>query len=143
MLQLFQWANDPEVRKHSFNPAPIPLEMHQRWFSSKLNNPDCLIYLATVNTAPAGMIRYDIKEDQAIISYLLDKNFRGKGLGSLILTAGTVQLLKHRPDICRVIGHVQVTNIASSISFRKAGFTETKDIPLAEPNSIVFAKTLI
>jgi UDP-2,4-diacetamido-2,4,6-trideoxy-beta-L-altropyranose hydrolase len=142
MQLLFDWANDPEVRKHSFNPAPIPLEMHQHWFSSKLQDPDCLIFISLVAGKPAGMIRYDIKEKQATISYLLNKEFRGKGLGSWVLAAGTAALQQNWPDVELLIGHVQPSNLASVISFRKAGFTQTVDIPPAEPNSIVFAKSL-
>ena len=33
---LFKWANDPEVRKWSFNKAPITLDEHQIWFEKKL-----------------------------------------------------------------------------------------------------------
>ncbi|WP_223816059.1 UDP-2,4-diacetamido-2,4,6-trideoxy-beta-L-altropyranose hydrolase [Adhaeribacter rhizoryzae] len=142
MQQLFEWANDPAVRQHSFNPAPIPLEIHQRWFHHKLTDPDCLILIATFENVPAGMIRFDIKENQATISYLLDKNFRGKGFGAWVLTAGVVQLQQLQPDIARVIGHVQQSNIASVVSFQKAGFTKTNIIPPVEPHSLVFAKEL-
>lgn len=142
MQQLFNWANDPTVRQHSFNPAPIPLEIHQRWFSAKLNSPDCLILIALVDEVPAGMIRFDMKENQATISYLLDKNFRGKGLGTWLLTAGAVKLKQQRPEVTRLIGHVQPSNVASVVSFRKAGFTEAAAIPSAETISLVFAKEL-
>ncbi|GEO04643.1 hypothetical protein AAE02nite_23070 [Adhaeribacter aerolatus] len=142
MQQLFRWANDPTVRQHSFNPAPIPLEIHERWFNGKLNSPDCLLLIALVDEVPAGMIRFDIKASEATISYLLDKNFRGKGLGSWLLTAGGVKLQALRPEIRYIIGHVQVSNLASVVSFRKAGFTETETIPAAEPNSLIFGKEL-
>ncbi|MGV3585807.1 MAG: UDP-2,4-diacetamido-2,4,6-trideoxy-beta-L-altropyranose hydrolase [Adhaeribacter sp.] len=142
MQQLFEWVNDPAVRQHSFNPAPIPLEIHQRWFNHKLTDKDCLILIATFKNVPAGMIRFDLKENQATISYLLDKNFRGKGLGAWVLTAGTILLQQLQPDVAQVIGHVQQSNIASVVSFQKAGFTETNIIPPVEPNSLVFAKEL-
>jgi UDP-2,4-diacetamido-2,4,6-trideoxy-beta-L-altropyranose hydrolase len=139
---LFAWANDPIVRQHSFNPAPIPWEMHQRWFTNKLNSSDCLIYIILVAEVPAGMIRFDLKNNQATISYLLQKNFRGQGLGSWVLTAAAINLQQQRPEVVKIIGHVQETNIASVTSFRKAGFTPTTQILAAEPNSLVFEKEL-
>ncbi|MDB5261403.1 MAG: glycosyltransferase [Adhaeribacter sp.] len=142
MTLLFKWANDPEVRRHSFNPSPIPQAMHQSWFRAKLNDPDCLIFIAFAGDVPAGMIRYDIIEKQATISYLLNKDFRGKGLGSWILAAGTEALRQQRPDVRQLIGQVQTSNIASIVSFRKTGFAELTDGSAVNPKSLVFAKSL-
>ena len=39
---LFKWANDPVVRKWSFNKQPITLEEHKCWFSEKYNDPNTI-----------------------------------------------------------------------------------------------------
>ncbi|MBD1397641.1 UDP-2,4-diacetamido-2,4,6-trideoxy-beta-L-altropyranose hydrolase [Pontibacter sp. JH31] len=123
---LFGWANDPAVRQHSFNPAPIPLEDHTRWFHRKLDNPDTILYIAEAGKVPAAHIRFDIQGNTATISYLIGADYRGKGLGHAILLKGVQQLLKQRPDVQLVDGLVQPEHKASVRSFEKAGFAYGK-----------------
>ncbi|MBI4644486.1 MAG: UDP-2,4-diacetamido-2,4,6-trideoxy-beta-L-altropyranose hydrolase, partial [Deltaproteobacteria bacterium] len=42
---LWEWANDPEVRKNSFSSDPIPWEQHVSWFESKLRDPGYLFFI--------------------------------------------------------------------------------------------------
>jgi UDP-2,4-diacetamido-2,4,6-trideoxy-beta-L-altropyranose hydrolase len=119
---LFDWANDPEVRRHSFNPDPIPLQDHTRWFHTKLDNPDAILYLAEADGKPAAHIRFDIHGSTATISYLIAADYRGKGLGHAVLLKGIQQLLQARPDVLSVEGLVQQDHKASVRSFEKAGF---------------------
>ncbi|WP_242918149.1 UDP-2,4-diacetamido-2,4,6-trideoxy-beta-L-altropyranose hydrolase [Pontibacter liquoris] len=123
MHLLYEWNNDPEVRRRSFNPAPIPLENHRQWFHVKLADPNCIIYLAVVNGDPVAQIRFDIKGDTATISYLISKAYRGQGLGHTVLLKGVEQLRKERADIQEIEGLVQLDNTASVRAFEKAGFT--------------------
>ena len=58
---LWEWVNDPEVRKASFSSETIPWETHKTWFTKKLANPDCYIYIAIdENEKPVGQIRFDL-----------------------------------------------------------------------------------
>ncbi|MHC2990957.1 glycosyltransferase [Pontibacter sp. HJ8] len=122
LLLLFEWANDPEVRSRSFNPEPIPLENHTRWFQARLENPDTKIYLAEANGIPAAQIRFDVNGATATISYLISAGYRGNGLGHTILLKGVQKLRKQRPDVHLVEGLVQQGHSASIRSFEKAGF---------------------
>ncbi|WP_018477408.1 UDP-2,4-diacetamido-2,4,6-trideoxy-beta-L-altropyranose hydrolase [Pontibacter roseus] len=126
LMLLFEWANDPEVRSRSFNPQPIPLEDHTRWFRSKLENPDTKLYIAEVNGEPAAHIRFEVEDNTATISYLIRDGFRGKGLGHAVLQKGIQRLLQQRPDVRLVEGLVQQENVASIRSFEKAGFSYAK-----------------
>lgn len=126
---LFDWANDPVVRSHSFNTASIPLEIHTSWFNSKLDNPDSILYIAEVQGKPAAHIRFEITGQTATISYLIAKSFRGKGLGHAVLLKGVKKLLKDRTDINSVEGLVQQENTASLRAFHKAGFAITDSDP--------------
>jgi len=141
-LLLFDWANDPEVRRNSFNSDPISLEIHQIWFRNKLQDPDCVIYIAEVNKIAAGMIRYDIVEQTATISYLLTQDFRGKGLGTLLLQQGLEALLVHKPTIEKAIGYIQEINLASISAFKKNHFEPNYTLPLIKPGSVIFEKDL-
>ncbi|PKV62708.1 UDP-2,4-diacetamido-2,4,6-trideoxy-beta-L-altropyranose hydrolase [Pontibacter ramchanderi] len=134
---LFDWANDPEVRRHSFNPEPIPLEDHTRWFQAKLDNPDAMLYLAEADGNPAAHIRFDLKDGKATISYLIGADFRGKGLGHTVLLKGIQHLLLDRPDVTMVDGLVQQDHKASVRSFEKAGFAYGDTDP-AHPKAFRF-----
>ncbi|MDO6391113.1 UDP-2,4-diacetamido-2,4,6-trideoxy-beta-L-altropyranose hydrolase [Pontibacter sp. BT731] len=134
---LFDWANDPEVRRHSFNPEPILLENHTRWFQSKLDNPDAMLYLAEADGEPAAHIRFDIHGSTATISYLIGADYRGKGLGHTVLLKGIQQLLHDRPDVQLVEGLVEQQNKASVRSFEKAGFAYGEADP-AHPKAFRF-----
>jgi len=121
-MLLFYWVNEPEVRRYSFSQAPVPLEIHQNWFEKKLLDENSFIFIAEINSQPAGMIRFDIQESEALISYLLAKAFRGKGLGTAILTKGIQAFRAFNPKADKVIGLVQSHNIASIKAFEKSGF---------------------
>lgn len=142
MMRLFEWANDPVVRENSFNQSPIPLEVHRIWFENKIQEKTCLFLVAWVQGIPAGMIRYDLKQNQGVISFLVAPDFRGKGLGTILLQKGEVLLRQLHPEVCLVIGHVQETNQASLSSFRKAQYLPSQTIPAYQPGTVVFEKPL-
>jgi len=141
-LLLFDWANDPEVRQNSFSTEPISLEIHQIWFKNKLQDPDCIIYIAEVKKIPAGMIRFDLVEQTATISYLLAEDFRGKKLGTLLLQKGLEALQDHNPTVEKAIGHIQEDNVASISAFKNNNFKPDYTLPLSKPGSVIFAKNL-
>jgi UDP-2,4-diacetamido-2,4,6-trideoxy-beta-L-altropyranose hydrolase len=119
---LFSWANDPEVRKNSFNTASIPMEIHSNWFNIKLNNPGSKLYIVEVQGQPAAHIRFELSGHTAVISYLISDAFRGKGLGHEVLQKGVKELVKDTPAIKQIEGLVQKSNIASVRAFEKADF---------------------
>ncbi len=47
---LFRWANDPVVRKWSFNKQPITLEEHKCWFREKYNDPNTIMWILEEST---------------------------------------------------------------------------------------------
>lgn len=124
LMLLFEWANDPEVRSHSFNTASIPLEIHTSWFNTKLDSPDSKLYIADIQHKPAAHIRFEIKDHTATISYLISSDYRGKGLGHTILLKGIDQLKRDNIEVTQVEGLVQKNNIASVRAFEKAGFRQ-------------------
>ncbi|RAU82969.1 UDP-2,4-diacetamido-2,4,6-trideoxy-beta-L-altropyranose hydrolase [Pontibacter arcticus] len=123
LLLLLDWANDPEVRAHSFNPDPITLENHTRWLTSRLQDKAAKLYIAEIATQPAAHIRFEVTQQTATISYLIAKEFRGKGLGHTVLQKGVKKLLGQMPEVRLIEGLVQPDNIASVRAFEKAGFT--------------------
>lgn len=125
-LLLFNWINEPAVRQFSLNPAPVPLAMHTHWYQHKLTDQNCFIFIAEMQGKPVGMIRFDISNQEAMISYLLDSAYRGQGLGTLLLQKGTAKLRAATTRFRRFSGLVQTHNPASIRAFEKAGFSATK-----------------
>jgi UDP-2,4-diacetamido-2,4,6-trideoxy-beta-L-altropyranose hydrolase len=118
----WKWANDPETRAASFSPVPIPWEDHAYWFNSKLNSANCMMYIAILDDGiPLGQIRYDIKQENAVISISIDSKFRSKGYGAVLIRE-TSKRLFNESDVRRVHAYVKQDNNSSASVFTKAGF---------------------
>lgn len=125
--RLWNWANDPEVRKRSYNPDPIPWGEHKDWFSEKLSDPSCKIFIAEDGGEPLGQARFDVEDNRAVISVVVDADKRGKGYGTALIKQGTERCLQ-ATDVDRVDAYIKRGNYASVRAFEKAGFqcrTET------------------
>lgn len=143
MQLLFQWANDPTVRKNAYHTEPISLETHQKWFASKLADKACVIYILTDGEQNFGQVRGDISRiapskpeteeplsnhasfiEQVEIDYSIAADYRGLGYGKKML-----QLFE---AICRENGEcpllyaeVKKENLASQRVFESLDYTKT------------------
>lgn len=124
----FDWATDPEVRRYSYSQAEITWAGHIQWFKKKITDPSCLYFIAELKGNPVGQVRFDLLATEVntfIISYLIDRVWRGKGLGRFILSKAIEQLVLNH-SVNKIIGFVQNSNIASIKAFSQSGF-EKKD----------------
>lgn len=117
----YKWASDSRIRAFSFNTKAISFTEHQNWFSGKIINPNCAYYIAELNNNAVGSIRFDINNDEAVISYLIDFEQQGKNLGQHILSQG-VLLLGKTHSFNKIIGYVMKKNIPSVKAFERLGF---------------------
>jgi RimJ/RimL family protein N-acetyltransferase len=121
MLQYFEWANDDDVRKNSYSAENILLEKHEEWFNKKLNEDTCFLYLFLMNGEAAGQVRIEKNNSEVIIGISVDKNFRGKSLGTEMLRrAADNYLAKHKKE--QITAYIKLENKVSLNSFKKAGF---------------------
>ena len=119
---IWEWANDPSVRAVSFSSEPIVWEQHLKWFQSKLNDPDCIFYVAlNEEDIPVGQIRYDVKNGEATVSISLGSSFRGKGYGNEIIELSSWKLFNIL-DAKSIHSYVKMGNEASVKMFLEAGF---------------------
>lgn len=125
MLLVFNWANDQLSRANSYFSEPIALETHKAWFKKKLQDKHALIYIAEVGQMPAGMVRYDISDNDATVGILVAEDFRGKGLAADFLT-GTAQLY-FKENTKPVLAYIKEENTASIRSFEKAKYKKLKN----------------
>lgn len=120
---LWEWANDPNVRRNAFDQQPIDLDSHKNWFSEKQKSPDCYHYIA-IDTCdiPVGQIRFDRTGDMAEVDISVDKKYRGRGLGQALLRQGIVQVFSD--SSCKAVhAYVKTVNGPSAGLFLHAGFT--------------------
>jgi RimJ/RimL family protein N-acetyltransferase len=126
---LFNWRNDSEVRKNSFNTELIPLESHEKWFNEKISNINTKIYIfETKHGHPVGQVRLDYINEKWLIDYSIDKFFRGLGLGKNILMQ-TINLFEGRTFVAKVIKHNYASiKIFKDLTFKMESETENHKI---------------
>jgi UDP-2,4-diacetamido-2,4,6-trideoxy-beta-L-altropyranose hydrolase len=137
---IWRWINDPLVRSVSFTPEPISLERHKEWFSSALNDPDLIYYIAlNENIRPIGQARFKIASKEAVISVLVDPECRGKSLGSLLIHNATEKMFAET-GIEKVKAFIKTGNEISRKAFINAGYTEHALIEYSGENAYLLIK---
>ena len=119
---LFEWANDPIVRKNSFNTLQIPYEMHQKWFEHVMNSKAIHLFILMDDATPVGQIRLNVEQEEAEISYSISHLYRGKGYGKMIIKLIKEEVCSHYPKIKRLVAKVKTDNDISNRLFASAGF---------------------
>lgn len=123
---VFNWANDPLVRKNALDKKKILKSEHSKWFSSRIYNLSKfkIFIIETINELPVGQVRFEQKNNKWIVSYSIAKYARGKGLGvKLLKTAITVFRNNNQLEL---IGYVKKKNFKSCKIFEKLGFKSKK-----------------
>ena len=122
----FNWANDPDTRRQSFNSAPISLEVHEVWFARKVVDPNALLLVfETEERQAVGQVRFEEQVNgEVIIGVSVDKAFRGHGLASQIIQQGC-EVYKHLRNNVPISAYIKPNNEASIRAFERAGFVET------------------
>ncbi len=134
---LFDWANDPEVIKNSKSRRVVRWEEHVVWLEKLLGGSDSELYVFEVNGLPVGQIRFDRNEEHATLTYSIDRDFRGRGLGKALVESGLSMLGMNQVDYVRAF--VRRENTASSRVFLGLGFAQTDD---DDPDFYCFLKNL-
>jgi len=120
--QLWEWANDPDVRPMSFASEAISWERHLEWFNSKLHDPNAVLYLVLDSADyPAGQVRFQIDHERAAVSISLAPHFRGKGYGKAVLAMATEYLFRTN-SVTQIDAYVKPNNTASLLLFKRAGY---------------------
>lgn len=121
LLKTFEWVNDPELRRQSFNTELVSLDDHTKWFVRKLQDSSTYIYIFVYKGVPVAQIRFDVG-DEAVISYSIDRSYRGRGWGELVLRLGIETFQQERSVPVRIVGFVKNDNEGSNRIFENLGF---------------------
>ena len=122
----FAWVNEPEVRKSSIEKTAILFRDHMNWFTTKLNATDSFLFVLENDTIPIGQIRFDGKENNVYwMDYSIDKEYRGKGLGNILIKRGIQELNKYIVDPI-IKAFVKKDNLPSRKVFERLNFENIK-----------------
>lgn len=128
--QIWEWANDPAVRETSFSPRPIPWEDHVRWFENRLRRSDSRIYVAvTPEGDGVGQIRFDLEEEETVLTISVAASSRGGGYGPWIIRRGCAKL-RRETGIDTFVALIRPENSASIRAFEKAGFRARETVEI-------------
>ncbi len=139
-------VNDPDVRRNSFDSAPIPWDQHQGWFSRRLASADSRLWVLTAAGLPVGQVRLDRHGlagggERAHIDYSLDPLVRGRGWGAELIARGLGAFFAEHDMPVRA--EVKSANRASCAIFEKLGFRtvqpEQNDMIAFEMDRTMFA----
>ncbi len=140
---LLSWANDPEVRVHSFSPERISPDQHNSWFKAGLESPNRLHLIATDSAGcPLGQIRFDRQITspknvfgEALIDLSLDRCVRGQRLAGEVVRQGLQAMEQNWGPGTAAVAEVFMGNKASQATFARAGFLEESAV-VQEPSSL-------
>ncbi|MGN0347093.1 MAG: GNAT family N-acetyltransferase [Lachnospiraceae bacterium] len=126
--KIFEWANEAENRRNSFQQNPIPWEDHEVWFDKVLASEDTLLFVGMDFMKPVGTVRIHKTEDGiGEISYSVDADCRNQGIGKKLLFLLEKELLKEtgnhpKAPVRKLVGKVKKENVASCHVFEHLGY---------------------
>ena len=112
----FKWINDISVRKNSNIKRKIKFKHHYSWFKKKLKSAKSLFFILKSGNKLIGQIRLDQQKKGILISYSIDKNYRNRGYG-LILIKKLERIAKKYFKNKTLYAKVKKENIASNKIF--------------------------
>ncbi len=121
-LQIWEWANDAEVRLRSFNSEPIGWDTHLRWYESLLSDSSAALLVAKdQDGAPLGQVRFVPGSEGATISVSVAPAARGRGYAAPLIVAASRWWEKEHGNPL-IHAFIKPDNEASLSAFRRAGF---------------------
>jgi RimJ/RimL family protein N-acetyltransferase len=135
---LFEWADDPVARAASFHSAAISWEDHARWFAERLQDRQSVIYIGENTSDEAvGLVRFQIKGENAVLSVNVAPEFRGQGWGRELIAFSINSLVRER-SVRRVDAFVKPDNRASVRLFEASGFRRAGTERVADQDALLF-----
>ena len=120
--EIWRIANDRDVRDNSLDKRPIPWVSHEEWFSDRLSDSKEFLFVADVGCV-AGHFRLSAISPSALeVHFYVHPAFRGRGLGTLLLTKAQ-EIAFSQNCIDEVVGNVLPGNISSIKAFTASGFS--------------------
>ncbi|MCP4264234.1 MAG: UDP-2,4-diacetamido-2,4,6-trideoxy-beta-L-altropyranose hydrolase [Candidatus Brocadiaceae bacterium] len=120
--RVYEWRNHPETREYCFDSSPLVWENHKNWFSEALSSSQTELLIGESSSGPAGVVRYDLSNNKAVVSIHVSHEFKNQGIGSIMLELGNSWITKNYPEVEQITADIIVKNIPSIKAFTRAGF---------------------
>jgi UDP-2,4-diacetamido-2,4,6-trideoxy-beta-L-altropyranose hydrolase len=115
------WANDPQVRLNSISQDQVETASHVRWFRHAISSTDMILYVGELDGLPFGQVRFQKEKNDWWLSYSIDCDFRGLGLGRDLIEMALTKFAAANPKT-DVHGVVKIGNKASIKVLQSTGF---------------------
>jgi RimJ/RimL family protein N-acetyltransferase len=140
LLLYFKWANEPEVRKQSYKSTLLDLEDHQSWFSDKLKDENCVMFLFESEGQPVGQVRFQKQiGGVAIVGVTVDNQFRGRGMATNILKIASEEFLRLNTHFS-LHAYIKKDNVASVKAFLNASFSFKEKLVYLGCESVLYVR---
>lgn len=126
LRKIFEWRNNPEVRKNSFSQDEINPEEHNRYWSERLAKNDTYSFMVVSEGEDVGLVRLDKREDSYEVHIMIAPDRQGKGFGTAAIAKTKEAARKF--GIKRLSARVKPGNIASERIFTDNGFVKEDEI---------------
>lgn len=127
---LFRWVNMPDSRAGKLmTQGAIGLDEHSVWFTQRLADPSCRLWIIMADGEPRGQLRMTSRLEGWEIDIYVASDARRRHLAGEALLQGIGLLRNDIPDV-PVIARVKRENVASRKLFKSVGFRlarETND----------------
>ncbi len=139
ILIYYNWANEATVRKNAIHPEEIRLDDHKVWYIKKMKSSYSDLYFFKMKDKPLGQVRFDknIHNDRYEIDYSIDFQYRGHGLGQIIIDMAMNKLIAKTKKQIQFEALVKKDNLASSKIFMNLGFSLINELMI---NDVTFEK---
>lgn len=122
---LYDWVNQPDSLAAKLQTTePVQLDVHQKWFETRLGSESCRIFLIHLNNEPVGQVRLEDRGDGYEVDIYIIPAARGAGIASAAIAQARDALCKTRPG-AELVAKVKAENTASQALFNGLGFTVT------------------
>lgn len=138
-MNVFNLSNDRVVRVNSINQSSIGWKEHVNWYTKKIIDSNYL-FLLVFNSSDEfmGQVRFDIKDNHAVVNISLTKEFRGKGFGTSLLISASFRCFIEKPGVEYILGYVKSNNVPSMKSFLRSAYVFSHEEMISEEKYMVY-----
>jgi len=122
LQKIFEWRNNPEIRKNSFNQEEIKPEEHNRYWSERLAKNDAYSFIVVSDGEDVGLVRLDKEGDAYEVHIMIAPGKQGKGFGTAAIEK--IKETAAKLGIKKLVARVKGGNIVSEKIFRENGFVK-------------------
>lgn len=138
LITYFEWINDLTVRSSSFSSKKVSFKVHEKWFTEKLKDTNCMMLIFFEAKSPIGQVRFEKGTfNNALISISISKEYRGKGFSIDILNKASKYFQSKNPKFI-IEAFIKKNNLNSIKSFEKASFKFQKELKYKGENSFKY-----